>query len=716
MRAIAVALVLVFHLWPDAVPGGYIGVDVFLAISGYLITAHLLREVEATGRVALAAFWARRARRLLPASMLVLAFSAVATTAIVPISLWDQFLGEIRASAMYVQNWHLAGAAVDYLAANDPPSPVRHFWSLSVEEQFYAVWPLLVAAAVTVVGRRAPARLRRRAVALVLGAVTLASLVWAIHVTAADPAAAYFVTPARAWEFGAGGLLAILAPLSRRGGAARAVLGWTGVAAIFAAAFLYTSATPFPGVAALLPVLGALALLHAGAPPVRWAPSRALGISPVQRVGDWSYAIYLWHWPLIVLAPFALAQPLSDEIAVAIVLLTLALAALTKVLVEDPVRRGRLLTRQAPRWTFAAVAAGVAVVFVGTVKGSDEVQAQIGRAQAKTDATVAEPPRCFGAAARDPQRACHNTELETLVVPTPVEVRGRRGARCERYERLACSFGVAAEAAQEHVVLLGDSHAAHWRGALEVVAQRRRWRGLSVTLSGCAFSTQERELREPKRSRCARWNRAVPGWFEQHPEVTTVFVSQLSTGDDFEGMRDGYAAAWRRLPETVKRIIVLRDPPRALEDTATCVERAIERHRPAGSTCASAREQVLERDPAVAAARDARAGRPTAVIDLTSVFCGRKTCLPVIGGALVYKDTHHVTPTFSATLGPLVDRALDEAARPVTRSQPAGGSPPPTGRHQSPSSTNSTPRCASTAAPAMPSRPSSTCRPAAQRR
>src|SRR4051812_16225328 len=274
LRAVAVALVLVFHLWPDAVPGGYVGVDVFFVISGFLITSHLLREAEVSGKVRLAAFWARRARRLLPASLLVLAVSAAATAAVVPISRWDQFFGEIRASALYVQNLHLAGAAVDSLAANAPPSPVRHFWSLSTEEQFYAVWPLLVATAVALAGRGASPRRRRRAVALVLGAVVVAGLAWGIHVTATDPAAASFVTPARAWEFAAGGLLAVLAPVSARGDAWRAALGWTGAAAIGAAAFLYNSGTPFPGVAALLPVAGALAVLHAGAPSGRWALSR----------------------------------------------------------------------------------------------------------------------------------------------------------------------------------------------------------------------------------------------------------------------------------------------------------------------------------------------------------------------------------------------------------------------------------------------------------
>jgi hypothetical protein len=245
-----------------------------------------------------------------------------------------------------------------------------------------------------------------------------------------------------------------------------------------------------------------------------------------------------------------------------------------------------------------------------------------------------------------------------MVVPTPVEVRGRWNSRCRRIERLACSFGVPSAEAREHVALLGDSHAAHWRAALAVVARRRGWAGLSVTRTSCAFSTVAPDLPEPKRSRCASWNRAVPGWFARHPEVTTVFVSQISGGDAFGEHRAGYAAAWRRLPRSVKRIVVLRDPPASSWQTPACIERAMARRADAGRRCAQARRAHLLPDPAAAAARADR-DRRTAVVDLTPVFCGQRTCLPVIGGVLVHKDAHHLTRTFSRTLGPLLDAALD---------------------------------------------------------
>ena len=196
LRAIAVATVVVFHYWPGLITGGYVGVDVFFAISGFLITGHLVREVERTAKVSLPGFWARRARRILPAALLVLLFCAVATYFWVPLNLWEQFFGEIRASTLYVENWNLAAQAVDYLGAENRPSPVQHYWSLSVEEQFYIVWPVLILIAMTL-ARRGSELLRRRSIAAMLVLLTVASFIYSVIATANDPAAAFFITPTR---------------------------------------------------------------------------------------------------------------------------------------------------------------------------------------------------------------------------------------------------------------------------------------------------------------------------------------------------------------------------------------------------------------------------------------------------------------------------------------------------------------------------------------
>src|SRR5436190_11967198 len=213
LRAAAVSLVVVYHFWPALLPGGFVGVDVFFAISGFLITSLLLREVDRTGTVSMTAFWARRARRILPPALVVLLFCAVATIVFVPLNYWQQFFGEMRASTTYGQNWHLASAAVDYFSSSNPVSPVEHFWSLSAEEQFYLVWPVLI---VLVATARRVRRLGfgRRSIGIVMALLTVLSLAYGVYSTATDPAAAYFVTPSRAWEFGAGGLLALSSPFA----------------------------------------------------------------------------------------------------------------------------------------------------------------------------------------------------------------------------------------------------------------------------------------------------------------------------------------------------------------------------------------------------------------------------------------------------------------------------------------------------------------------
>src|SRR3954452_19283668 len=268
LRAVAVALVLTYHFWPRLLPGGFVGVDVFFVISGYLITAQLLREIDRTGWISMSAFWARRARRILPPALFVLLFCAVATILFVPLNYWQQFFTEVRASTTYAQNWHLAAAAVNYFTADNPVSPVEHFWSLSAEEQFYVVWPLLILL-VTGVTRIRALRAGRRSLGLVIGALTLVSLAYGIYWTAADPAAAYFVTPTRAWEFGAGGILALFAARPQLDTKTIAALSWAALVAIGLAAATYSDSTAFPGVAALLPVLGAVAVIHAGSPVTR---------------------------------------------------------------------------------------------------------------------------------------------------------------------------------------------------------------------------------------------------------------------------------------------------------------------------------------------------------------------------------------------------------------------------------------------------------------
>lgn len=303
LRAVAVGLVLLYHAGWSFLPGGFVGVDVFFVISGFLITGQIVNEIERTGRLSLIGFYARRAKRILPAATVVLAATAAAVWLFVPRSDWQVIGGDIAAAAVYVVNWRFADRAVDYLAAdNAVTSPVQHFWSLAVEEQFYLLWPLLIVLAIL-----AARTLRRSNVRPVLwvGLAVLAvpSFVWSILETANSPARAFFVSTTRLWELAVGAGIALIAVrAARMPRAAALVLGWLGLAAIVAAALLVTAKTAWPGYAAALPTLGAAAVIAAGAAAGSRGPVLLLGTSPFRWVGDLSYSLYLWHWPMLVVA------------------------------------------------------------------------------------------------------------------------------------------------------------------------------------------------------------------------------------------------------------------------------------------------------------------------------------------------------------------------------------------------------------------------------
>jgi peptidoglycan/LPS O-acetylase OafA/YrhL len=672
LRALAVMLVVTYHLWPSLVPGGFVGVDVFFAISGFLITAHLLRELESTGTLSMPRFWARRARRLLPASLLTLLFCVVATLVLVPAIYWEQFFREIAASSAYVENWQLSRSAVDYLQATNLPSPVQHFWSLGVEEQFYLLWPVLIVLA-TVGVRKAGAHARLRTVSIALLVITLASLAYAIAETAANPAAAFFVTPTRAWEFGAGGLLAVVAASGRfnasstAGGAA---LSWVGLAAILVAAFAYSAATPFPGCAALLPVLGAIAVIHAGAPRAAWAPTPVLRLAPIQFLGDVSYSIYLWHWPLLVFAPFAVGAA-SDNVKVIVLVLSILAGWLSKVLVEDPARNSNLLRRCRPRLTFAFAGAATVMVLAAALAGGLHAQGLAANAELASARTIAAEPACFGAAAHDPQHPCTNPDLRLTVAPSPIAAGHDPNAPCTHMGSYGvvtvCEFGVSRAKAHAIFALVGDSHASVMRAPLDVVAKDKGWLGLSITQTGCAYSTATKSLPEPARSTCVRWNQELPRWFAKHPEVSIVFVTAI-TGSTvtvpegrtmLEAKVNGYRNAWAALPDSVKHIVAIRDTPKVRGDTLQCVAQAIANRRAAGRACAVSRDQAFEVDPEVSVATSSPADRSEAV-DLTDWMCDSRVCDAVIGGALVHKDVHHLTRAFATTLGPPLLRKLNQ--------------------------------------------------------
>ncbi|MEO7070790.1 MAG: acyltransferase, partial [Nostocoides sp.] len=348
---------------------GLLGVDVFFVISGYLITGILIRELDDTGTISWGRFLARRIRRLLPAAVLVLAATAVVAWFVVPGLRRVTIGADVAGAALYVVNWVFAHRAVDYLSADATPSPVQNYWSLSVEEQFYVLWPLALIA-VAWLGRRVSSRsLRPAAIAVLLAAISVPSFAYAAWLGHVDPARSYFVTTTRAWELGVGAALALavahsrLPDLVQRHPRLAAVAGWAGLVAILATAYRLPTGAVWPGPWTLLPTLGAAAVLASGLAGPR-GPGRLLGTAPMVWIGGLSYSLYLWHWPALVLTEWAVGPLTTPEMAAVMALAVLPAWASLR-LIERPIHHSTTLARRVR----PVLALGVSLSAAGALVG-----------------------------------------------------------------------------------------------------------------------------------------------------------------------------------------------------------------------------------------------------------------------------------------------------------------------------------------------------------
>ncbi|UAJ80063.1 acyltransferase [Leifsonia sp. ZF2019] len=335
LRVFAIGAVVTYHYWPEALPGGFVGVDVFFVISGFLITTHLLRQIDAEGRINLRSFWMRRAARLLPSALTVIAVVAVLTPILVPVADRHQTAVQQVSSLFFVQNWALVFQSVDYLTAGAPPTALEHFWSLSTEEQFYVILPLVFCAVIAAAGI---VRVSRGRLFLLLGALAGASFALSVVLSVTDPAGAYFNTGVRVWEFLAGAALCFLPRPNTRLGPWLAV---SGAALLVLSVLFITPSMAFPGWVALAPVSGATLFIAAGARSLGPALTKVCSNRVAGYVAIRSYAIYLWHWPVLILAPLlvatftsALPVPASPLLLVAALGVSLILAELTHRFVE----------------------------------------------------------------------------------------------------------------------------------------------------------------------------------------------------------------------------------------------------------------------------------------------------------------------------------------------------------------------------------------------
>ena len=665
LRAIAVLAVVLYHFWPARVSGGYVGVDVFFVISGYLITGHLMRELTATGTVRLGQFWARRARRLLPASLLVLLFCALVAMSpyLTPTSALPGEIREIVASTFYVENWFLALDSADYLNHAGDPTTVQHYWSLSLEEQFYVLWPLLMLLAAWI-GAKYFRGSRRRAVIITLAVVSAASFVFCVLFTITDPAPAYFVTFGRMWQFGVGALIALIPALRIRNVVGSFVLGWAGIVVLVFVIFRFDAQTPFPGYAAALPTLGAAAIIAASNTSRWWYPTRLLSVRPARFVGDISYSLYLWHWPLIIIAPSVPFWGLTIYHRVALLALCFVLAWLTKRFVEDPARSWKTLTSRPARVTLWSSLAAMLVV------GGAAGVAWAANAPAYNDGVRAiaelreDPPDCFGAAFVLDD-SCAGTEWGDTILPAPGFAGADRPADEQCFVQLndarpvSCEFGPDA-AGTPVVALIGDSHAYQLLPTFQKLAEENGWHLVTYVKGACPWNTTPLSTPGAFGAACTQWRDAVRAQLADR-DLDAVFTAAISTtpyaADGYDSVHDaaiaGYRDAWGEVLDRGIPVVTVVDNPVWETDPNKCLRTR------ATSECDGARTDLLVADDPL---RDAGSDlEGVTLLDFTDVFCAAERCSPVVGGASVYRDQDHLTVSFADTLAPQYAEALRAA-------------------------------------------------------
>jgi peptidoglycan/LPS O-acetylase OafA/YrhL len=632
LRAVAVVLVVAFHTDPKFAPGGFVGVDVFFVISGYLITAILVQELGRTGHIDLPRFYLRRARRLLPASILTAVVALCLGALLLSAAEMRTLSATVVATALYVTNLWLIRHSVDYFGLGAEDNPLLHTWSLAVEEQFYLVWPLLL----LLVYRRFSTK---RSIACSIAILSLGSFVSCVWLTAQNMPVAFFSSPTRAWEFGLGGL----ASLIPAGGFTRSRLwlGGIGSAGVIGSAVLLDGESRFPGFSAAVPVLGTAAILVAGAGSPSFGVGRILSNPILQRVGRVSYSWYLWHWPVLVFA--AIKFPgLGPIQRLMFALFALVLAFATHHIVENPVRFSVILAaRNALSFALAVLLTGIGISagLVGRATADRQLQSGDQREIAEA-ASYASP----------------SWHKDCLVPFLTAEAR-------------ECRFNHSA-ATNKTMVLFGDSHAQQWFPALERIAKQEKWTLITILKAACPVAEVPAFNMRLKRVsyECEQWrSEAIAKILKIRPEVVVMsnhtFGHVQREGDstpgdgitlDLDDWKDGLATTLLTFEEAKIRTILIQDTPRPGFHVPNCLARP-NRGDEDASHCDVPIEQAVDSQVLEAESELVSAFRYVTTADLTRYFC-QVSCPAIVDDVLVYRDADHISGKFAERLtGPIAE-------------------------------------------------------------
>lgn len=690
LRAVAVVLVVLDHL-TGRPGGGFIGVDVFFVLSGFLITGLLLDETSVRGRLSFRGFYARRARRILPAAVSVLAAVVVAAHLAFRGVRARETVTDVWWALGFGANVHFARLGTDYFEANRSPSLVQHFWSLAVEEQFYLLWPVVMVLVLSIAGRRLPERMARLLLLAVIGGASAVSFGWAVRQSASAPAQAYFSTPVRAWELGAGALVAVAASVvpCRFRHRVRGPLSLAGVTGIALAAVLVRSTSGFPAPEAALPVLATVLVLVAGlgGSVGRWG---LLLTNPVSRyVGRISYSLYLWHWPVIVLVAALLPRQTALKSPIA-VLLMVGLSVASYHFVERPFRRfsygswslGWL--RGSTRWisrptavgalaSLACVVAGVGLFLTVPPPAHQSFGVPVGDATAsvaraaKADPYLARPPATLATAIVTALESDRFPALTPALDELTPHSAFDQWQGCNNAIRLAsCSFGSTASSAQVAVVI-GDSYAMAWLPAIQAALPADRWRIVGLTQELCPAANipvNTGEIPPAPLPACDGRHRFVLAQTRKLKPALVILASADNTLDRVPGKTSPAAAApayqagmertIRSLRSPGRHLLTLSPPPASPNLQACAV---------AGGVPARCVGKVTERwQLTVAAEAAAAAATRTSYVDTRLWFCNvADYCPAFIGTVPVRWDGAHLTRVFSASLGPELAAVIKRA-------------------------------------------------------
>ncbi|MUK87356.1 acyltransferase family protein [Ornithinibacillus sp. L9] len=650
VRAVAALLVAIYHIWFGKVSGG---VDVFFIVSGFLITTSILSNYQRTGKIVFITYYLNLMKRLIPLGFLVLVLITIASYLFLPQIVWSETIKQLFASALYYENWQLAFNSVDYLAQNNEASPVQHFWAMSLQGQFYLIWPVVMLIAIFL-DKYIIKKSFRTSVLMVLITLFTISIIYSIYKTSANQSWAYFDTFARVWEFTLGGILALTIFKVHLKESIAVILGWLGLVIIISTGLLLPVSTVFPGYAALYPITGVILIMISGSNGGRFGVHNILASKPLTSLGGISYGIYLFHWPILVFY-----YEISEKAEVSflhgllIIAVSILLSYIVTSLIEKPIRS---VSVQSNRPKVIAIIFAFMIPML-TVNSLWQLEVKSSEVELTNIVFDLEYPGAMVFSQIDDTQMDEGVEVR----PNPLQSRQDKPVSypdgCHQVqgesEVIKCEYGVMDD--PEYVIaIVGGSHSAQWLPTLQTISETESIKIINMTKSACRFTTSEDDIEED----CQNWNKKViPELVELNPDLVFATADIGST----QTIPNGYVEQWKKLEEHNISVFAIRDNAWLNFDPAVCAEENYSNYL----ECSVDQEDVLPK----VGAWDKLDNKPSNVFyyDLSEYFCEDGRCDIVVGNILVYRDSHHITATYARSLAPVLKPYIMNALKEIDK-------------------------------------------------